>query len=71
MAKLVDGGNSVVFTPQGGYIQSLSSQRRIQLVRGGNVYVLDMQLPDHLEEEEVMRDDEEMAQDSGFARQER
>ena len=71
VAKLVDGGNSVVFTPKGGYIQSLTSQRRIQLVRDGNVYVLDMQLPDQPEEEVVQRADEDATPDAGFARQER
>ena len=71
VAKLVDGGNSVVFTPAGGYIQSLTTQRRIQLVRDGNVYVLDMQLPHQQEEEEETNCATTLNKDSGFARLER
>ena len=48
VARLVDAGNRVVFGPSGGFIAHMAAGRRVELVRGGNVYTLDMHLaPEH------------------------
>ena len=76
VARLVDAGNCVVFGPAGGYIAHAATGCRVQLVRGGNVYTLDMHLPPEpageggkSEEEEVAPPEDAPA--SGFARPER
>ena len=51
VARLVDAGNRVVFGPTGGFIAHVATGRRVQLVRDGNVYTLDMHLPPDPEEE--------------------
>ena len=45
VARLVDAGNRTVFGPTGGFIAHAATGRKVQLVRGGNVYTLDMHLP--------------------------
>ena len=45
VARLVDAGNRVVFGPTGGFIAHVATGRKVQLVRDGNVYLLDMRVP--------------------------
>ena len=51
VARLVDAGNRVVFGPTGGFIAHAATGRRVQLVRDGNVYTLDMHVTPEQEEE--------------------
>ena len=51
VARLVDAGNRVVFGPTGGFIVHVATGRKVQLVRDGNVYTLDMHLTPEPEEE--------------------
>ena len=51
VARLVDAGNRVVFGPTGGFIAHVATGRKVQLVRDGNVYTLDMHLTPEPEEE--------------------
>ena len=75
MARLVDAGNRVVFGPTGGFIAHVATGRRVQLVRDGNVFTLDMHLPPEPEGEKGQEKAEEAqgpedAAAPGFARPE-
>ena len=52
VAGLCDAGNVVIFDKNGGYIQSLTTRKKVRLARSGNTYVLDMVLPTAAAEEE-------------------
>ena len=61
---------------RGGFIAHVATGHRVQLVRGGNVYTLDMHLPPEPEGEEGKKEEEENepsedAPASVFARPER
>ena len=77
VARLVDAGNRVVFGPTGGFIAHVATGRRVQLVRDGNVYALEMHLPPEEEEKEERPAKDRSERDRpekpapGFARQER
>ena len=75
VARLVDAGNRVVFGPTGGFIAHVATGRRVQLVRDGNVFTLDMHLPPEPEGEKGQEKAEEAqgpedAAAPGFARPE-
>ena len=76
VVRLVDAGNRVVFGPTGGFIAHVATGRRVQLVRDGNVYTLDMHLPPEPAGEKGQKEVEvthgpEDAPTAGFARPER
>ena len=51
-AKLADAGNRVVLERGGGFVENVSTGRKIHLVREGNVFVLDMFVCGEAEEEQ-------------------
>jgi len=52
VAGLVDSGNLVAFDKTGGWIQQVSTGRRIRIPRVGNTFYLDMKVAPNPEEEE-------------------
>ena len=61
VGKICSAGNRVVFEPEGGYIQNITSGARTELRKVGMVYVLDVWAKARNQEDQIMAVDRNTA----------